>query len=344
MLLQIVVPVRSKLVQNSDETKTEKNQNEEIIEISPQMSADKFKEKGNQSVKTADYAKGAEFYTKAIDLFDSDPAYYTNRALCFLKLEKFDDCVADCSKAIALKPELSKSYYRRMLAFESLEKHVAALEDCKKVMELEPNKSIYAKNLQQLTKKIELDQKYILNKKWWTQFPADVKDTDFIHKLPHLRSKKPLKRMEITEIATKPRPRVKPVVVKAEDVQKIPDSVVDKLFNNSTGEFHSLEASMKNFARNMACSSKSIPLEAKPVMKKSQSLNIKEVTDTTPNYNLPFPPPPMEFPGTELNTNLNELKKSKSNEDVSKVLPEVSFFRPRLSYKKIINKKCLFRR
>lgn len=283
------------------------------------MSADKFKEKGNICVKSSDYAKGAEFYTKAIDLFDSDPAYYTNRALCFLKLEKYDDCVADCTKAIELKPELSKSYYRRMLANEFLGKNVTALEDCKKVMELEPNKTIYVKNLQELSKKIELDNKYILNKKWWTQFPADVMDTDFIHKSPHLRSKKPLKIMEITEIASKPRPKVKPVVVNGEDVETIPDSVVDKLFNNATGEFNPLETSMRNFSRNMqACSSKSIPLANKPAMKKSQSLNIKEVTDTKPNYNLPFPPPPMEFP-TELNTNFTQLKKSKSDE----ALPEV---------------------
>lgn len=288
------------------------------------MSADKFKEKGNTCVKSEDYTKGADFYTKAIDLYDTDPAYYTNRALCFLKLKKFDECIADCSKAIELKPELSKSYYRRMMAYEALEKNVAALEDCKKVMELEPNKSIYLKNLQQLTKKIELDNKYILNKKWWTQFPADVKDTDFIHKSPHLRSKKQLKKLEITEIASKPRPKVKPVVVNGEDVGTIPDSVVDKLFNNSTGEFNPLENSMRNFSRNMqACSSKSIPLEAKPVMKKSQSLNIKEVTDATPNYNLPFPPPPMEFPSTELNTNITQIKKSKSEENV-KAIPEVS--------------------
>lgn len=295
------------------------------------MSADKFKEKGNTCVKSQDYAKGAEFYTNAIDLYDADPAFYTNRALCFLKLQRFDECIADCSKAIELKPELSKSYYRRMLAYESLEKNFAALEDCKKVMELEPNKSIYMKNLQQLNKKIELDNKYILNKKWWTQFPADVKDTDFIHKSPHLRSKKSLKKLEITEIASTPRPKVKPVVVNGEDVATIPDAVVDKLFNNSTGEFNPHESSKRNFSRNMQpCSSKAIPLEAKPVMKKSQSLNIKEVTDTTPNYNLPFPPPPMEFPSTELNTNFTQIKKSKSEENV-KAIPEVSFIL--ISYK-----------
>lgn len=283
------------------------------------MSADKFKEKGNICVKSLDYKKGAEFYTTAIDLFDADPIYYSNRALCYLKLENFDDCVNDCDKAIELKPELSKSYYRRMLAYEALGKNVIALEDCKKVIELEPNKTIYDKNYQQLIKKIELDNKYILNKKWWTQFPADVKDTDFIHKSPHLRSKKPLKKMSITEIASRPRPKVKPLVVNGEDAETISDAVVDNLFNNATGEFNPLESSMRNFSRNMqACSSKSIPLEYKPVMKKSQSLNIKEITDSKPNYNLPFPPPLMEFP--------TELKKSKSEEDLtSKVPPKVCF-------------------
>ena len=39
------------------------------------------------------------------------PTYYTNRALCFLKLERWDLAVQDCYRAIEIEPNLIKAHF-----------------------------------------------------------------------------------------------------------------------------------------------------------------------------------------------------------------------------------------
>ena len=39
-----------------------------------------LKNKGNDAFKAQDWATAVEFYTKAIDLYDEEPSFYTNRA------------------------------------------------------------------------------------------------------------------------------------------------------------------------------------------------------------------------------------------------------------------------
>lgn len=49
--------------------------------------ANSYKDLGNKCVKSNDYEGAIENYTKAIEIKD-DPVFYSNRALCFLKLEQ----------------------------------------------------------------------------------------------------------------------------------------------------------------------------------------------------------------------------------------------------------------
>lgn len=39
-----------------------------------------LKNKGNDAFKAQDWATAVEFYTKAVDLYDEEPSFYTNRA------------------------------------------------------------------------------------------------------------------------------------------------------------------------------------------------------------------------------------------------------------------------
>ena len=47
------------------------------------------KEKGNKFVQLGKLEEAIYFYTDAINHFDSDPVYFSNRALCYLKLKKY---------------------------------------------------------------------------------------------------------------------------------------------------------------------------------------------------------------------------------------------------------------
>jgi hypothetical protein len=46
----------------------------------PQEEAIAFKNKGNDAFKNQDWPAALEFYTKAIELWDKEPSFYTNRA------------------------------------------------------------------------------------------------------------------------------------------------------------------------------------------------------------------------------------------------------------------------
>jgi hypothetical protein len=46
----------------------------------PQEEATELKNKGNEAFKTQDYATALDFYSKAIDAYDQDPSFFTNRA------------------------------------------------------------------------------------------------------------------------------------------------------------------------------------------------------------------------------------------------------------------------
>jgi serine/threonine-protein phosphatase 5 len=46
----------------------------------PQEEATQLKNKGNEAFKNQDWANAVDFYTKAIELWDKEPSFYTNRA------------------------------------------------------------------------------------------------------------------------------------------------------------------------------------------------------------------------------------------------------------------------
>tara|TARA_R110002003_G_scaffold141_30_gene13117 strand:- start:28068 stop:28331 length:264 start_codon:yes stop_codon:yes gene_type:complete len=46
----------------------------------PQEEATELKNKGNEAFKNHDFPTALDFYTKAIELHDKDPSFYTNRA------------------------------------------------------------------------------------------------------------------------------------------------------------------------------------------------------------------------------------------------------------------------
>lgn len=75
------------------------------------MSAYELKEQGNRLFEARKYGDAIGCYTKAILKADSVPTYYTNRALAYLKLAKYDDAIKDCRRALELDPTSVKAYY-----------------------------------------------------------------------------------------------------------------------------------------------------------------------------------------------------------------------------------------
>ncbi|KAH7031962.1 serine/threonine-protein phosphatase PP2A catalytic subunit [Macrophomina phaseolina] len=98
-----------------------------------------LKEKGNKAFKEHDWPTAVEFYSKAIEKYDQEPSFYTNRAQANIKLEAYGFAVADATRAIELDPNNVKAYYRRAVANTAILKHNEALRDWKIVVKKNPN-------------------------------------------------------------------------------------------------------------------------------------------------------------------------------------------------------------
>ncbi|KRT78312.1 Tetratricopeptide repeat-containing protein, partial [Oryctes borbonicus] len=75
--------------------------------------ANSEKEKGNVFVKKQQWDQAIECYTRAIEYYAYNPIYYANRALCYLKKEKYKNAESDCTTALQLDKTYVKAYQRR---------------------------------------------------------------------------------------------------------------------------------------------------------------------------------------------------------------------------------------
>jgi tetratricopeptide (TPR) repeat protein len=76
-----------------------------------------------------DYAAALDRYSAAIDL-NPEPRYFNNRALCNLRLRKYDDAVLDATRAMQGLDSESEAYgkalHRRLLAYSEQGKQFSA--------------------------------------------------------------------------------------------------------------------------------------------------------------------------------------------------------------------------
>ncbi|KAJ3417616.1 Cytoplasmic GTPase/eEF2-like protein (ribosomal biogenesis) [Chytridiales sp. JEL 0842] len=73
--------------------------------------ADIHKLKGNTHFANGNLEAAIQEYSIAIIKNPSNPVFYTNRALCHLKLKHHDRCIMDCQKATELDEKSVKGYY-----------------------------------------------------------------------------------------------------------------------------------------------------------------------------------------------------------------------------------------
>lgn len=115
-----------------------------VVETVSEASAQK--EKGNEAFKKGAYEDAVEAYTAAIKLGDQEKelaAYYKNRAAAYLKLENYEQTIADCTKALLYAPNDPKALFRRSQAYEQVARFEEAYKDAVETLKSDPkNKSI----------------------------------------------------------------------------------------------------------------------------------------------------------------------------------------------------------
>ncbi|KAJ3306403.1 hypothetical protein HDV03_005371 [Kappamyces sp. JEL0829] len=108
--------------------------------------AENEKLKGNDCMRAQEYEDALYYYTTSIKL-NPTLSCYNNRALTFLKLEKYSQCIDDCTTALAMEKNF-KALLRRASAFYSVGRYQDATVDIDASLEMEPN-SKEAKDLRE---------------------------------------------------------------------------------------------------------------------------------------------------------------------------------------------------
>ncbi|XP_029901999.1 RNA polymerase II-associated protein 3 isoform X2 [Myripristis murdjan] len=182
----------SQETQEEEAAAPDPEQQKQVEEQQRRQEAAVQKDRGNAYFKEGKYEAAAECYSRGMEADSSNVLLPANRAMAYLKLERYKEAEDDCSKAICLDRSYSKAFARRATARVALRKLAEAKQDFEEVLKLEPGNKQALNELQKL--QIELGS-------------AADDDNDAprrivqpVDKPPHLRSTKPLRRIDIEEV------------------------------------------------------------------------------------------------------------------------------------------------
>ncbi|XP_067464760.1 E3 ubiquitin-protein ligase TTC3-like [Thunnus thynnus] len=90
--------------------------------------SEEMKKKGNESFQKNQYEEAVKFYSKAIKYYPDNHKLYGNRALCYIRSEKYLKAVGDGKRATLIKPLWAKGHYRYCEALFSMGEVNMAIE------------------------------------------------------------------------------------------------------------------------------------------------------------------------------------------------------------------------
>eukprot|EP00830_Metopus_es_P010388 TRINITY_DN1999_c0_g1_i1.p1 TRINITY_DN1999_c0_g1~~TRINITY_DN1999_c0_g1_i1.p1 ORF type:complete len:591 (+),score=196.13 TRINITY_DN1999_c0_g1_i1:70-1842(+) len=132
--------------------------------------AEEEKKKGNDAYKAKNMETALEHYNEAIKIFNQEPIYHLNKALAYIEMKKYDECLKCCDEAIELaqtlmpKPfdKIAKAFVRKANCYTQMGKYPEAIAHYDKAL-LEVNDPATReakKNCESFIKKQE-EEKYL---------------------------------------------------------------------------------------------------------------------------------------------------------------------------------------
>ncbi|XP_076677128.1 spag1 axonemal dynein assembly factor [Andrena cerasifolii] len=116
--------------------------------------AEQEREKGNEAFRAQDYEEALEHYNTSIKI-DSNIIAYNNRAMTFIKLQRYEDALNDCNLVLSMEHGNVKALLRRAVTLEHLKKSAQALADYEAALKLEPVNSAAIAGVKKLRKPCE---------------------------------------------------------------------------------------------------------------------------------------------------------------------------------------------
>lgn len=148
------------IVKNKDLKKipTKIDSKEILTEKQKEQRAEEEKNKGNESFKAKEYEEAVIYYTRSLQ-FIENAASYNNRAMAYLKLEKWDKVIEDCNCVFKFDKDNVKALMRRSTALFKKRKFNDALKDLEFVLTKEPNNKKAQELLDDVKKSLKVYQK-----------------------------------------------------------------------------------------------------------------------------------------------------------------------------------------
>ncbi|XP_033761832.1 sperm-associated antigen 1-like isoform X2 [Pecten maximus] len=101
------------------------------------MKATREKDKGNEAYRSGDYEEAILYYSRSISLVQIT-ASINNRALAYLKIQKWDKALFDCRVVLDNEPNNIKALLRRGSAYKGKKDYEKARADFQQALDLEP--------------------------------------------------------------------------------------------------------------------------------------------------------------------------------------------------------------
>jgi tetratricopeptide (TPR) repeat protein len=102
---------------------------------------------GMAKVKENEHQKAIELFTIVLKTDPKNADALSQRAVCYLNLEKYDLSMFDMNQAIEFDPDYSYRYSCRAYLKARMRDHIGAVEDYQKAVELDPEDHVAYNNL-----------------------------------------------------------------------------------------------------------------------------------------------------------------------------------------------------
>ena len=133
------------LLENKDKRIKEALKNVEALkkkkdeeEYKDPVKAEEANTRGAEKFKKHQFVEAMGEYTEAIKRNPNIPKYYSNRAICYIKLMSLGEALTDCEKALSLDPKFLRAHQRHCNVLFLMKRYHKALEAYEKAMKIYP--------------------------------------------------------------------------------------------------------------------------------------------------------------------------------------------------------------
>lgn len=105
------------------------------LKLDPAIRSLVYNHRGMALFALAEYQKGIEDFSKAIEYDDENSRAWSNRGLAYRVLEKFDQSLEDYDQVVKMNPQQYEGYWGRAQTFFEMKLFSRALSDCRKSTE-----------------------------------------------------------------------------------------------------------------------------------------------------------------------------------------------------------------